>query len=76
MGSDDGSLFGLGRGSLTAIGATMVVIGLVLFLVAATSVMTPTSNQFDFAAREAQMNSSFVTAIIGMVLLALGLLGQ
>ncbi len=72
MGSDDGSLFGLGRGSLTAIGAIMVVIGLVLFLVAATSVMTPTSNQFDFAAREAQMNSSFVTAIIGMVLLALG----
>jgi len=72
LGSDDGSLFGLGRGSLTAIGAILMVIGIIFFLAAVTSLMTPTSNQFDFAARQAQMNSSFVTAIIGMVLLALG----
>src|SRR5207245_6098307 len=72
MGRDDTSLFGLNRGSLTAIGAILIIISIILFLVAVTSLMAPTSNPFDFAARQAQMNSSFVTALIGMVLLAVG----
>ncbi len=72
MSRDDGSLFGLGRGSLTAIGATLMAIGIILFLVAATSMMTPASNPFDFAASQARMNSTFITALIGMILLALG----
>jgi len=49
-----------------------MVIGIILFLSAATSLMTPTSNPFDFAARQAQMNSLFVTAAIGIILLAIG----
>ncbi len=72
MGRDDGSLFGLGRGSLTAIGAILMVIGIILFLVSATSMMAPSSNPFDFAANQARMNSSFVTAFIGIIFLALG----
>ena len=56
MGRDDASLFGLNRGSLTAIGAILIIIGIILFLVAVTSLMAPTSNPFDFAARQAQMN--------------------
>ena len=72
MGSDGGSLFGLGRGSLTAIGVILMVVGIIFFLASIASVMTPTSNQFDFAARQAQMNSSFATALVGMVLLAVG----
>ena len=72
MGRDDTSLFGLNRGSLTAIGAILIIISIILFLVAVTSLMAPTSNPIDFAARQAQMNSSFVTALIGMVLLAVG----
>jgi hypothetical protein len=72
MSSDDGSLFGLGRGSLTAIGAVLVVIGIILFLVAATTMMAPSSNPFDFAANQARMSSSFGTAVIGMILLGAG----
>ena len=72
MNRDDGSLFGLGRGSLTAIGAVLMVIGIILFLEAATSLMAPSPNPFDFAANQARMNSSFVTAVIGMVFLAVG----
>jgi dipeptide/tripeptide permease len=72
MSSDDGSLFGLGRGSLTAIGAVLMVIGIILLLAAATSLMAPSPNPFDFAANQARMNSSFVTAVIGMVFLAVG----
>ena len=72
MRGDDGSLFGLDRGSLTAIGAIMMGIGIILFLIAATSMMPSTSDPFDFAATQARMSSSFVTAIIGMVLLAVG----
>src|SRR2546426_12451085 len=72
MGRDDTSLFGLNRGSLTAIGAILIIISIILFLVAVTSLMAPTSNPFDFAARQAQMNSSFATALVGMVLLAVG----
>src|SRR6267143_4714826 len=68
MSSDDGSLFGLGRGSLTAIGAVLFVIGIILFLVAATTMMAPSSNPFDFAANQAKMSSSFGTAVIGMIL--------
>jgi len=34
--------------------------------------MTPSPNPFDFAANQARMNSSFVTAVIGMVFLAVG----
>jgi hypothetical protein len=49
-----------------------MAIGIILFLVAATSLMTPTSNPFDFAATQARMNSTFVTALIGMILLVLG----
>jgi len=41
-------------------------------LAAATSLMTPTSDPFDFAANQARMSSSFVTAAIGMILLAVG----
>jgi hypothetical protein len=72
MSSDDGSLFGLGRGSLTAIGAVLMVIGTILLLAAATSLMAPSPNPFDFAANQARMNSSFVTTVIGMVFLAVG----
>jgi len=72
MSSDDGSLFGLSRGSLTAIGAILMVIGIIILLAAATSLTTPTSDPFDFAANQARMNSSFVTAAIGMILLAVG----
>src|SRR5438046_10391959 len=72
MRGDDGSLFGLDRGSLTAIGAIMMGIGIILFLIAATSMMPSTSDPFDFAATQARMSSSFVTAIIGMILLAGG----
>src|SRR5206468_4703788 len=72
MGRDGGSLLGLGRGSLTAIGAILMVIGIILFLVSATSMMAPPSNPFDFAASQARMNSSFVTAFIGIIFLALG----
>jgi len=72
MSRDGGSLFGLDRGSLTAVGATLMVIGIILFLVSATSIMAPSSNPFDFAANQARMNSSFVTAFIGMIFLALG----
>jgi len=71
MSRDGGSLFGLDRGSLTAIGAILMVIGIILFLVSATSIMAP-SNPFDFAANQARMNSSFVTAFIGIIFLALG----
>src|SRR5467141_600010 len=72
MSSDDGSLFGLGRGSLTVIGAVLMVIGIILFLAAASSLMAPSPNPFDFATTQARMNSSFVTAVIGMVFLAVG----
>src|SRR6266705_721220 len=72
MRGDDGSLFGLDRWSLTASGAILMVIGIILFLIAATSMMTPASDPFDFAATQAQMGSSFVTAAIGMILLAVG----
>ena len=72
MSRDDGSLFGLSRGSLTAIGAILMVIGIIILLAAATSLTTPTSDPFDFAANQARMNSSFVTAAIGMILLAVG----
>src|SRR6059036_2000288 len=72
MRGDDGSLFGLDRGSLTAIGAIMMGIGIILFLIAATSMMPSTSDPFDFAATQARMSSSFVTAVIGMILLAVG----
>ena len=72
MSRDGGSLFGLDRGSLTAIGAILMVIGIILFLVSATSIMAPSSNPFDFAANQARMNSSFVTAFIGIIFLALG----
>src|SRR5438067_7129138 len=72
MSRDGGSLFGLDRGSLTAVGAILMAIGIILFLVSATSIMAPSSNPFDFAANQARMNSSFVTAFIGMIFLALG----
>ncbi len=72
MSGDEGSLFGLSRGSLTAIGAILMVIGIIILLAAATSLTTPTSDPFDFAANQARMNSSFVTAAIGMILLAVG----
>ena len=55
MSDDDGSLFGLGRGSLTAIGGVLVVIGIILFLVAATTLTALSSNPFDFAASQARM---------------------
>src|SRR5213083_2036644 len=64
MRGDDGSLFGLDRGSLTAIGAIMMGIGIILFLIAATSMMPSTSDPFDFAATQARMSSSFVTAYV------------
>ena len=72
MSSDDGSLFGLGRGSLTAIGAVLIVIGIILFLAAATTLMAPSSNPFDFAANQARMSSAFGTAVVGMILLGVG----
>src|SRR3989442_15948934 len=72
MSSDDGSLFGLGRGSLTAIGAVLVVIGIILFLVAATNLTAPPSNPFDFAASQARMSSAFGTAVVGVGLLGVG----
>ncbi len=72
MSGDEGSLFGLSRGSLTAIGAILMVIGIIILLAAATSLTTPTSDPFDFAANQVRMNSSFVTAAIGMILLAVG----
>jgi len=49
-----------------------MVIGIIILLAAATSLTTPTSDPFDFAANQARMNSSFVTAAIGMILLAVG----
>ena len=72
MRGGDGSLLGLDRESLTAIGAVLMVIGIILFLIAATSMLTLTSNPFDFAATQARMSSSFVTAFIGIILLAIG----
>src|SRR5256712_1767608 len=72
MSDDDGSLFGLGRGSLTAIGAVLVVIGIILILVAATTLTAPSSNPFDFAASQARMSSAFGTAVVGMILLGVG----
>src|SRR5437867_13409283 len=72
MSSDDGSLFGLGRGSLIAIGAVLVVIGIILFLVAATTVTAPSSKPFDFAATQARMSSAFGTTLVGMILLGVG----
>ncbi len=72
MSDDDGSLFGLGRGSLTVIGGILVLIGIILFLAAATSLTAPSSNPFDFAAEQASMSSAFGTAVIGMTLLGAG----
>src|SRR2546422_11493653 len=72
MSDDDGSLFGLGRGSLTAIGAVLVVIGIILILVAATALTAPSSNPFDFAASQARMSSAFGTAVVGMILFGVG----
>src|SRR5205809_6817454 len=72
MRGDDGSLFGLDRGSLTAIGAIMMGIGIILFLIAATSMMPSTSDPFDFAATSARMRSSFVTPTTQTILLAVG----
>src|SRR3989442_15587208 len=69
MNDDDGSLFGLGRGSLTVIGAVLVVFGIILFLVAATTLTPASSNPFDFAAIQARMSSAFGTAVVGMILL-------
>src|SRR3989454_9762212 len=72
MSDDDGSLFGLGRGSLTAIGAVLVVIGIILILVAATTLTAPSSNPFDFAASQARMSSAFGTAGVGMIFFGVG----
>src|SRR2546425_11875379 len=72
MSDDDGSLFGLGRGSLTVIGAMLVVFGIILFLVAATTLTAPSSNPFYFAASQARMRSAFGTAVVGMILLGVG----
>src|SRR5437870_12298383 len=72
MSDDDGSLFGLDRGSLTAIGAVLVVIGIILILVAATTLTAPSSNPFDFAASQARMSSAFGTAVVGMIRLGGG----
>src|SRR5437879_7112621 len=72
MSDDDGSLFGLGRGSLTAIGGVLVVIGIILFLVAATTLTALSSSPFDFAASQARMSSAFGTAVVGMILLGVG----
>src|SRR5207245_7717608 len=50
----------------------LVVIGIILFLVAATTLTAPSSNPFDFAATQARMSSAFGTAVVGMILLGVG----
>lgn len=71
--NDDGTtLFGLNRSALTAIGLILIVVGLVLFLTAASIMMAPQSNPFDFAATQARMYSVFVTAFIGVIFFGLG----
>ncbi len=66
MNSQD-SLLGLSRDQLTAVGAILVVIGIILFLSAATTMMSP-SNPFDFAAVQQQMNSAFVLGFFGLIM--------
>ncbi len=62
------SLFGLSRDQLTAVGAILLVIGIVLFLSAAGTMMASPSNPFDFAAVQQQMNSAFVLGFFGLIM--------
>ena len=72
MSNDGGTLFGLNRTQLTVIGAVLAVIGIILFLSAASTMGTPSADPFDFAATQARMFSAFGTAVVGMIFLGLG----
>ena len=65
-------MFGLDRRALTGVGIVLIIMGIIMFLVAASTFTAPSTNPFDFAATQARMSSEFVTAAIGMILLFIG----
>ncbi|MBO0889016.1 zinc ribbon domain-containing protein [Candidatus Bathyarchaeota archaeon] len=72
--SDSGStLFGLNRNLLTGIGIVLIIAGIIMFLAAASSFSSFSTNPFDFAATQARMSSMFTTSAIGMILLFTGI---
>lgn len=71
MSDDGGTLFGLNRTALLVIGGVLALIGIILFISAASTFAAP-SGPFDFAAEQSRMFSAFGTAVVGMILLGAG----